>query len=264
MDKSSLRVGLVQTDIVWEDPAANYELMATQLAAAPASDVLILPEAFSTGFSMRGDGWESDKGRSCLTFLKEQAQALDCAVCGSTFYRPAAGARVVNRFFFVEPSGKTQHYDKRHRFAMAGEHEAYGPGNASPVVVEYLGWRLLLQVCYDLRFPVFSRNTPGHESYDVAIYVANWPDARRHHWRMLLTARAIENQSYVLGVNRVGVDATGLGYAGDSLAIDPNGHVIADLENKSSVALVVIDRSEVAQTRERLPFLLDADDFQLH
>ena len=259
-----LRVVLVQADLAWHDPEANFDRLAAALAGeAVRADLVVLPEMFPTGFTMTPGEVGPDVGERARSYLAESARATGATFCGSTpHYLPDAGA-YVNRMLLVRPGGEAQHYDKRHRFTMAGEHLAYAPGSPSPVVVEVAGWRLLLQVCYDLRFPVYSRNRPGPEAYDAAVYVANWPSPRRAHWTALLRARAIENQAYVLGVNRVGVDGQGLHYAGDSAVFDPHGDVLVDLGAEGAAVAATLSRTRLAAVREGLPFLRDADPFEL-
>jgi predicted amidohydrolase len=189
-------------------------------------------------------------------WMKSQARQYDCAVTGSIAVR--VGKDVYNRMLFATPDG-VQHYDKRHLFRMAGEHKRYQAGEER-VIVQWRDWRILLQVCYDLRFPVFSRN---REDYDLALYVANWPAPRRHHWRQLLIARAIENLSCVAGVNRIGADARGLEYSGDSLAVAADGTLLADTMDESVARTVVLDGAALQKYREAFPCQLDADRFQL-
>ncbi|MBU1309632.1 MAG: amidohydrolase, partial [Gammaproteobacteria bacterium] len=166
----------------------------------------------------------------------------------------------VNRCYFVTPDGSVSYYDKKHLFRMAGEHQAYQAG-AERVVVAYRDWRILLQVCYDLRFPVFSRN---RNDYDIALYVANWPAARSHAWCTLLQARAIENQAFVLGCNRVGRDGNGVDYSGDSMVVDYTGQAVAELAPKQAgVLCATLDYAQLAQYRQNFPAYLDADRFQL-
>ena len=260
---AQLRVTLCQTDIVWQDIEANFVRLSPKLAALPETDLVVLPEMFATGFTMQPDTLPDDVGERCVAWLSKQAKQTGACYCASTPYRLPDG-QFVNRMVFVEPSGKTRYYDKRHRFAMAGEHEAYAPGSALPVVVRCKGWRLLLQVCYDLRFPCFARNTAGDAGYDAMIYVANWPEARRVHWQVLARARAIENQAYCLVVNRVGSDENGLNYVGDTCAIDAHGDVlVAASDGEEAMISTQLDYSALQALRRRLPFLADADAFRL-
>jgi predicted amidohydrolase len=184
------------------------------------------------------------------------ARQRDCAITGSIAVR--AGEGVYNRMLFATPSG-VQHYDKRHLFRMAGEDKRYLSGQQR-VIVPWRDWRINLQVCYDLRFPVFSRN---REDYDLMLYVANWPQQRRYHWRQLLVARAIENLACVVGVNRIGADARGLTYSGDSLAVAADGAILWDAGNENGAAQIVLDGAALLRYREGFPCQLDADRFQL-
>ncbi|MFN3901247.1 MAG: amidohydrolase, partial [Alishewanella aestuarii] len=224
-----LRVAMLQTELVWQDTAANLQALSQQLAAAPAADLLVLPEMFASGFSMDSAGIAEREPGPALSWLKQQAAHYQSAIAGSLAVRTADG-HYVNRLYFVTPDGAVQSYDKRHLFRMAGEHQAYAAGQQR-VIVNWQGWRILLQVCYDLRFPVFSRNLGD---YDAIIYVANWPAPRSRAWWLLLQARAIENQAYVFGCNRVGQDANGLNYRGDSLIVDYLGQPQAELAPEQS------------------------------
>lgn len=229
-----LTVTLVQTELAWEAPADNRRHLEELLAGHPEpSDLVVLPEMFTTGFSMNALENAEPPGGETEQWLQALARERDCAITGSVAVQ--VGEQVFNRMLFATPDGVTP-YDKRHLFRMAGEHKRYAAGERR-VVVNWKGWRILLQVCYDLRFPVFSRNC---EDYDLALYVANWPSARRQHWRALLLARAIENQACVIGVNRIGSDARGLDYSGDSLAIAADGLLLTDLENKNGAVSVVL------------------------
>jgi len=253
-----LTVALVQCELAWESPQENRHQIGEQIAAAaPGVDLVVLPEMFTTGFSMNALENAEAPGGETEQWLAEQARQYDCALTGSIAV--GTGGKVFNRMLFVTPEG-TSHYDKRHLFRVAGEHKRYA-GGSQRVVVTWRGWRILLQVCYDLRFPVFMRN---RGDYDLILFVANWPDSRRLHWRQLLIARAIENLACVVGVNRVGSDARGLGYSGDSLAVAADGAVLLDMENRRGIASAVLDGTALETYRERFPFNLDADDFQLN
>jgi omega-amidase len=198
-----------------------------------------------------------------VAWMRDQARSLDAALFGSAII--TEGGRYFNRGLFVEPSGRVTSYDKRHLFRFANENEHYAPGQMR-VVVEWRGWRILLQVCFDLRFPVFSRsrNIAGRGDYDAVLYVANWPEARRYPWSQLLIARAIENQCYVAGTNRVGMDGKGMHYSGDSVVIDPRGTLIGQVEaSHEGVMTVVLDQAALADFREKFPVAMDADDFEL-
>jgi predicted amidohydrolase len=211
---------------------------------------------FTTGFSMNALANAEDPGGATEQWLAQLARENDCAITGSIAVRDAG--HVYNRMLFATPS-EVQHYDKRHLFRMAGEHKRYAAGQER-VIVNFRDWRINLQVCYDLRFPVFSRN---REDYDLLLYVANWPAQRRHHWRQLLVARAIENLACVVGVNRIGADARGLQYSGDSLAIAADGEILLDAKNRHEAARVVLDGAALQLYRQEFPCQLDADSFQL-
>lgn len=254
-----LRVTLVQRMLHWEDADANRSMFQEKLAALKgATDLVLLPEMFTTGFSMRSVELAEGPDGSTVNWMKRQARELDAALYGSAIIK--AGDRYHNRGLFVEPSGKVTSYDKRHLFRFANENEHYAPGRKR-VVAEWRGWRLLLQVCFDLRFPVFSRN---RGDYDAILYVANWPEVRRYPWSQLLIARAIENQCYVAGLNRVGMDGKGNHYSGDSVVIDPRGQVIDACDpGQECVRTISLSMEELVTFREKFPVAKDADDFEL-
>lgn len=252
-----LNVALVQTALQWQNPAANRQQLAEQISAIEGADLILLPEMFTSGFSMQSHDIAEPEGCS-LFWLQQQAQQSGAALVGSVATRTDKGC--VNRCYFVTPAGDVTTYDKKHLFRMAGEHQAYVAGDQR-IVVNWRGWRFLLQVCYDLRFPVFSRNC---NDYDVALYVANWPALRRHAWRTLLQARAIENQAYVLGCNRVGTDGNGVQYSGDSLIVDYLGQAVADCSpGQAGVLQAALDYAPLMQLRQQFPAHLDADAFTL-
>lgn len=258
-----LTVTLVQRQLAWECPEANRQHIEEAVAAkAGASDLIVLPEMFTTGFSMNALANAEAPGGATEQWMRALATEYDCAVTGSIAVACDAqgepAGQVYNRMLFVTPEA-CQHYDKRHLFRMAGEHRRYQAGHER-VIVPWRGWRVLLQVCYDLRFPVFSRN---RGDYDLALYVANWPDSRALHWRSLLVARAIENQACVVGVNRIGSDANQLNYSGDSLAVTADGTVALDMASEDRVQSVVLSGTGLEACRKQLPFLQDADVFAL-
>lgn len=256
-----LRVSIVQSALHWEDAAANRALFAKKLASLKGTtDLVLLPEMFTTGFSMRSRELAEPMDGPTVAWMREQAMALDAALYGSVII--TAVGKYHNRGLFVEPDGQVTVYDKRHLFRFANETDHYSAGEER-VVVGWRGWRILLQICYDLRFPVFSRN-PRNNGYDMALYVANWPEVRRHPWSTLLVARAIENQAYVAGVNRTGDDGSGLPYSGDSVVIDPKGQVIAGVEpSRQGVATATLDMAALKDFRTKFPAGNDADDFRL-
>ena len=252
-----LSITLMQRELAWEQPADNRRQIEEAIAGLDrAGDLVLLPEMFTTGFSMNALANAEPPGGDTEQWLGQLARRHDCALSGSIAVRDGEG--VYNRMLFATPQG-VQYYDKRHLFRMAGEHKRYRAGRER-VIVSWRGWRILLQVCYDLRFPVFSRN---RNDYDLALYVANWPAPRRQHWRQLLVARAIENLACVVGVNRIGSDANGLEYCGDSLAVAADGTLLKDMGNENGAARVVLDGAALQAYRESFPCQLDADSFQL-
>lgn len=255
---------IVQSMLHWEDAAENRGMLGTKLAPlAGETDLVVLPEMFTTGFSMRSAELAEPMNGPTVDWMRKQADELDAAVYGSVII--AEGGRYFNRGLFVKPDGGVTVYDKRHLFRFANETGHYSAGKER-VVVEWRGWRILLQICFDLRFPVFarSRSIAGRGDYDAILYVANWPEARRYPWSQLLIARAIENQVYVAGVNRVGMDGKGIHYSGDSVVVDPRGALIGQVEpSQEGAATVTWERSALEDFREKFPVALEADDFDL-
>ncbi len=254
-----LRVSLVQTDLHWHAPAQNRQALAESLAPlAGQTDLVVLPEMFTTGFTMSPETQAEAYGGETLVWMRAQAAHVQAAVCGSV--ATAAEGRYVNRFLLVTPDGEVQFYDKHHLFRMGDEPNHYHAGQERKVF-HYRGWRILPQVCYDLRFPVFMRN---RNDYDLAVVVANWPAPRRQPWRILLQARAIENLAYVVGVNRIGSDGAGLAYSGDSLAIDFRGGLLVDYpEHTAFTATTTLDGQALNTFRQQFPAWMDADGFEL-
>ena len=254
----NLRVSLVQADLVWEDPAANCAQLEERLAdLAGKTDVVVLPEMFATGFSMSPTGAEIGRG-PVLQWMQVQASRLGALMIGSLKVKQQNS--FLNRLYAVHPDGSFVSYDKRHLFRMGAENEFYQAGDKQ-VIVSYKGWNLAVFICYDLRFPVWSRNVGM--AYDAAIYVANWPAPRANAWRTLLQARAIENLAYVVGVNRVGTDANNLSYAGDSLLVDFKGGLQLDLQAKDQILTSELSAVDLADFRAKFPAHLDADSFNL-
>ena len=254
----NLRVSLVQTDLVWEDPAANCAQLEERLAdLAGKTDVVVLPEMFATGFSMSPTSAEIGRG-PVLQWMQVQASRLGALMIGSLKVKQQNS--FLNRLYAVHPDGSFVSYDKRHLFRMGAENEFYQAGDKQ-VIVSYKGWNLAVFICYDLRFPVWSRNVGM--AYDAAIYVANWPAPRANAWRTLLQARAIENLAYVVGVNRVGTDANNLSYAGDSLLVDFKGGLQLDLQAKDQILTSELSAVDLADFRAKFPAHLDADLFSL-
>lgn len=257
----SLRVTLVQQPLVWQDPDANRKRFENLLEPlAGRTDLIILPETFTTGFTMEVERAAEPVAGPTTTWLQGLAHRLDAAVTGSVI--TVEQGRYYNRLLWAQPDGGLRQYDKRHLFRMGGEHEHFAPGRAA-WTVEWRGFKVCPLVCYDLRFPVFSRRRADLD-YDLLLYVANWPAARAYAWRQLLVARAIENQAYVAGVNRVGEDGNGIGHQGDSRLCDFLGQPLADLGAPPAVHTVELDLQPLRAFRERFPAQLDADRFTLH
>ena len=263
---NDLRVSIVQGETRWHDPAGNRAYYGELIAPLHGTtDLVVLPETFTSGFSNDAIGNAETMAGPTVAWIREQAAKLDAAVTGSVQLRTEQG--VFNRMLFATPDGGLTHYDKRHLFSFAREHERYAAGSGR-VIVEWKGWSILLQVCYDLRFPVFSRNRfdagrEGLPDYDLALYVANWPSARAYPWKTLLRARAIENLGFVVGVNRVGTDGNGLHYSGDSAVIDFLGQPVSECMDAEVVATTTLQAAELQAHRERFPALRDADAFNL-
>lgn len=264
---SQLRTTLVQCDLRWEDPSSNCRMLEDTLGdlGGRETDMIVLPEMFATGFTMNSRDMAQPMATSeVVQWLREQAKQRDCVMTGSVAI--VDEGRYLNRLIWAQPDGGLHWYDKRHLFRMAGEHERYDMGRER-VIVELNGFRILLSVCYDLRFPVWLRQqaTPGAPfEYDALLCVANWPAPRRHPWRVLLQARAVENLAAVIGVNRVGEDAKGLSYAGDSMLIDAKGDALIDEpRDRAFVRTGVLDREALSAFREKFPAWQDADDFTL-
>jgi len=255
----TLRLALVQADLHWENPQANRDNLERLLDAAQhrTPDVIVLPEMFTTGFSNNAPALAEPPGGTTTQWMQAQARQRQAAVVGSLII--AEGGHYYNRLLWVMPDGEVLHYDKRHLFTLAGEHHVYTAGR-SRVVVAYKGWQIMPLVCYDLRFPVWSRNDLA---YDVLLYVANFPERRAHAWRSLLVARAIENQAYTVGVNRVGDDGNGIYYAGDTCAIRYDGRSMAQLPAREWVQWVELSHTAQQAFRQQMAFLDDRDVFEL-
>ena len=256
---SHLTITLVQADLSWEEPAANRDYFDRVLTSvAGTTDLVILPEMFATGFTMAGDEVAETMDGESVAWLKKKAAALKAHLAGSLVIR--ANGQIYNRLVWATPEGELSHYDKRHLFRMSGEHKVYAAG-AKRLTVSIGPWRICPFICYDLRFPVWTRNVEN--GYDVAVFVANWPAARAAHWKALLPARAIENQAYVLGVNRIGHDGNGHAYAGDTLAIDFQGRVLFDARDRALAHTLTLDRDALETYRRNFPAWRDADAWAL-
>ncbi len=260
-----LRLSMVQGATRWHDAPANrayYGELVRGLRGA--SDLILLPETFLSGFTNDAMANAEPMAGESLDWLRALAAEVGAVIAGSLVVR--AGDTCVNRLIWMRPDGAFLHYDKRHLFRMSGEHQRYAPGEAR-LITELAGWRIRAEVCYDLRFPVWLRNRYDREvgrfDYDLIVFVANWPSARRHAWRTLLRARAIENLAYCVGVNRVGVDGNDLPYSGDSVALDFLGQPLVELGAQEQVVSVSLDPAPLAAHRERFPAWMDADEFSL-
>jgi omega-amidase len=255
----SFRVSIVQRELAWQDAAANRDSFAKVMAPlAGQTDLVVLPEMFTTGFTMQPEKFAEAAHGPTRDWLRAQAKTLDAMVGGSVAVNDHG--RHFNRFMLATPDGAMYHYDKRHLFSIGGEHRHYCPGTRA-LLIEWRGVRLCPLICYDLRFPVFSRRRPGLD-YDLLIYVASWPDPRREHWVTLLKGRAIENLAHCVGVNRLGDDPAHH-YAGDSVVLDYMGRPLIELGDQAGVATVTIDLEAQRQWRDKFPAHLDADVFSL-
>jgi predicted amidohydrolase len=254
----ALKVTIIQADLHWHDAEANRATFSRRIDDINVqTDLIVLPEMFTTGFSMDAPALAETADGASVTWMRETAAETGAAICGSLIISDAGN--YYNRFFCVRPDGRHVCYDKRHLFRLANEQHHYAEGQ-DQVTFELNGFRICPLICYDLRFPVWSRN---RDNYDLLLYVANWPSARHHAWQTLLRARAIENLSYLAGVNRVGVDGNDLPYAGGSAIIDYLGHDRADLGETEGVATASLDLDELRSFRQRFAFHKDADDFTL-
>lgn len=253
-----MKIALIQSSLYWEAISQNrnnFEEKTTQIN--PEVNLIVLPEMFSTGFTMNASEMAENMNGETISWMQSIAKQRNCAITGSLII--TENDKFYNRMVFVFPSGEIQFYDKRHLFSLAGEDKVYTAGNQK-VIIDYLGWKICLQICYDLRFPVFARNT---ENYDLLLYVANWPEVRINAWDILLKARAVENLSYVIGVNRIGLDANSYEHVGHSQVIDFLGNSVLDPQENEGVFIVEIDKNSMLETRKKLDFLRDKDEFEI-
>ena len=248
----------IQADLKWENPKQNCLYFKTQIATVKTKpDVVVLPEMFTTGFSMDAKKIAESLQGETIAWMKSMALENNFAICGSLAIKDKE--QFYNRFVFVHPSGKIDFYDKKHRFTLAGEDKIYTSGNKRKIIT-FRGWKIYPQICYDLRFPTWSRNT---KNYDLLIYVANWPNKRNVAWQTLLKARAIENMAYTIGVNRVGTDANNLTYSGDSMIVDYLGETLSDLKaGEQGIITASLEKNKQNLVREKLGFLDDKDAFE--
>lgn len=253
-----MKIALIQTELSWENPNKNRALLQEKInAISQYVDLIVLPEMFTSGFTMNPKNVAQTMQGEAISWLKETTKEKNCAITGSLVIEE--NGKYFNRLVFVFPSGEIQTYDKRHLFTLAGEDKVYTAG-IDKLIVDYKGFKICPLICYDLRFPVFARNV---EDYDVLIYVANWPKPRVNAWDILLKARAIENMSYVIGVNRIGLDENNHEYVGHSQAVDFFGNYIQEPQEIEGVFIVELDKNELLETREKLNFLNDRDEFQI-
>ena len=255
--EKALTISWIQAPLSWEQPSKNRTFFQKQFADIKA-DVVLLPEMFSTGFSMQPDQLAETMDGETVSWMKDQAVKWNMAICGSVIIK--ADGQFYNRLIWANPDASVWIYDKRHLFSYAGEDKVYAAGNER-VIWNYKGWKILPQICFDLRFPVWSRN---QGDYDLVFYVANWPAKRAFAWKQLLIARAIENQSFVIGVNRVGDDGNQIAHSGDSVALNPLGEVMkASTPNEFEVSTTVITKEELDNVRVRFKFLDERDTFNI-
>lgn len=253
---NDLRITLVQTEIEWKNPIANLSHFDELFDGIKDTDLIVLPEMFTTGFSVKTNDLFEEMNGATVSWMKKKSAEKQAAIVGTTIIKE--DDKIYNRCLFVSPNGNVSYYDKRHLFSMGEENSCFSAGKEK-LVVEYKGWRICPLICYDLRFPVWSRNI---ENYDLLIYMANWPSPRHHVWKTLLTARAIENQTYCIGVNRIGSDGAGLKYLGDSAMVDPKGYATF-LGSSNESKTFSLSKSELIKFRQSFPLLNDKDHFEI-
>lgn len=259
-----LSISLVQTDLYWKDKTANLAMLEEKIWSIESpTDLIVLPEMFPTGFSMDAEELAEPMNLTVCRWMKQQAAQTQAVITGSAIILEKGG--FYNRLLWATPSGEIHTYDKKHLFRMAGEDAVFSEGKLRPSF-DLKGWKICPQVCYDLRFPVFSRNSWRNDSsdYDLIFYIASWPKARASAWDTLLPARAIENLSYSLGVNRIGKDGNGIDYIGGSAVFDFKGENLLDLENNEKIGQVTLDYEALKRYREKFPAWRDRDDFQVY
>ncbi|HWW39792.1 nitrilase family protein [Pedobacter sp.] len=257
---SNLKITVFQAYLFWENIEKNLQNLSLRLSSGvkEKTDLIVLPEMFSTGFSMNAEALAEEMGGRTMEWMKNTAQRYDCVVTGSIIIKE--NDHYYNRLIWMLPEGNYQYYDKHHLFGMGEENKHYTPGEKK-VIVELKGWKIRLSTCYDLRFPVWLRNK--NAEYDILLIVASWPDKRTAHWKALIPARAIENQSYVIGVNRVGHDGKEVYHSGHSMCIDPLGNTVYYKPEDEDLYTFSIGHEELVKIRRNFPFLQDADDFTL-
>lgn len=256
---NNLKITLIQSDLHWENKAKNIEMFSEKIdQISEKTDLIILPEMFTTGFSMQPEKFAEDMNGPTVSWLKDKAREKNCVITGS-FICEEEG-KYYNRLVWMRPEGTFSHYDKRHLFSMGDENNHYTCGYER-IMEEIKGWKICPLICYDLRFPVWSRNVASYP-YDLLIYIANWPERRSHPWKTLLLARAIENQCYVAGLNRIGNDSNEIYHSGDSAVINPKGEIISNIPpHESFIETITLSYDELIEFRKIFPVLKDADRF---
>jgi omega-amidase len=265
---STLTITTIQTNLHWEDKDANLKMLEEKInSIKEKTEIVVLPEMFTTGFSMKPEQLAEAMDGETVQWMRKTATAKKIILTGSVIIEE--GGNYFNRLIWMLPNGQYGYYDKRHLFAYAEEDKHYTAGTKR-LIASAKGWKINLLVCYDLRFPVWARQQPfvsaqgdNQPEYDLLIYVANWPEKRIHAWKTLLQARAIENQCYVVGVNRTGKDANDIQYSGESMIIDPMGEVLYTKKDEEDIFTITLDKTHLQTIREKLPFLKDADGFQI-
>ena len=261
---STLTISTIQTDLHWESKMANLSMLEEKINSLyQKTEIVVLPEMFSTGFSMKPELFAEPMDGQAVQWMKKLSAENRLILTGSLIIEEAG--KYFNRLIWMMPNGELGYYDKRHLFAYAGEDKHYARGNKR-LITSVKGWKLNMQVCYDLRFPAWSRQSPspagdGNYEYDVLIYVANWPERRSHAWKTLLCARAIENQCYVVAVNRVGMDGNDIYHSGNSIVIDPLGEVLYHMADDEDIFTITLEKERLDEVRTRFPFQKDADNF---
>jgi omega-amidase len=255
---SSLTITIIQTDLHWENKAANLAMFSEKInGIKEKTEIIILPEMFSTGFSMQSKTLAETMDGETVAWMKKTATEKKAIITGSIIAQE--NGKYFNRLIWILPNGEFGYYDKRHLFAFAEEDKFYSPGDKR-LIASVKGWKINLLICYDLRFPVWARQTTEAE-YDLLIYVANWPERRILAWKTLLQARAIENQCYVAAVNRVGDDGNDIHYSGESMIVDPLGEILYQKYNDEDVFTFTLQKEKLQEVRNKFPFFKDADNF---
>ncbi|MCF8255677.1 MAG: amidohydrolase [Bacteroidia bacterium] len=255
-----LKIALIQQDLIWENKLENLQKFDQLISNIKEPiDLILLPEMFSTGFTMRADKFAETMDGNAVSLMKKWANEKHVAVAGSLIIKEVG--KYYNRFVWVEPNGEIQTYDKAHLFRM-GEEQLHFSKGLNRIIISYKGWKIAPFICYDLRFPVWIRKSKNFD-YDLLLFSANWPERRKFHWNLLLQARAIENQSYVAAVNRIGIDGNGMNHSGDSQIISPLGEVIYKQEYQASLGIINLSKEVLVKYRETFPVGLDADTFEI-